>query len=144
MLNSYYIVEAGSLISLKDERGRDYSIIVNKKSVVISANGFHRSDWKIVIDYDDLKKVDSAITGTWYVDVCKGTIYAKFCKTKNSVREYLSMHRVINDCPTNLVVDHHPNHYGLDNRRENLRNISMEANSGNQFKKVSLHNCYFK
>lgn len=135
MKNKYEIVEAGEVITLTDEFKNSFSIIAEKRTVIIYANGDHRKDWKIIIDEDDLAKVNAAVDGRWYVDVSKGTIYAKFCKQIKGEREYISMHRLISDCPIDLVVDHHPNHYGLDNRKSNLTNVTMIENSCNKVMK---------
>jgi hypothetical protein len=134
MKNKYEIVEVGTTIELKDEFGNVHTITVSKRTVIIYANGFHHNDWKIVIDEKNLAKVDEAVDGRWYVSVCKGTIYAKFCKQSGKTRQYILMHRVITDCPNDLVVDHDPHHYGLDNREENLTTKSAAENNRNQLK----------
>ena len=143
MKNRYEIVEVGTVIDLEDEFGNIHSITVSKKSVIIYANGFHKKDWKIIIDEKNLNKVDEAIDRHWYVSVCKGTIYAKFCKQVNNNREYILMHRLIVDCPKDMVVDHHPHHYGLDNRDENLRIVTALENNRNKIKQKRKKLCYF-
>jgi len=134
MKNKYEIVEAGTKIMLADEFNNMHCILVSKKSVIIYANGNHRNDWKIIIDEEYFSKVDNAITGHWYVSVCQGTIYAKFCQRNNNIRKYILMHRLIVDCPNDLVVDHDPHHYGLDNRVENLEAKTAKENNCNQLK----------
>lgn len=134
MKNKYEIIEVGTTISLKDEFDNVHTITVTKKSVIIYANGYHRNDWKIIIDEKNLDKVDKAIDGSWYVSVCKGTIYAKFCKQQGKNRQYILMHRLITDCPDDLVVDHDPHHYGLDNREENLTAKTSIENNRNQLR----------
>ncbi|MDD3048997.1 MAG: hypothetical protein PHQ89_03360 [Bacilli bacterium] len=134
MKNKYIIIPVGEIVSLEDEFGNIINIVAEAPLVVIYANGFHKKDWKILIDLKNLEKIDKAVDGRWYVGVCKGTIYAKYCENKNKQRKYLLMHRVITDCPNHLVVDHHPHHYGLDNRECNLTNVTYEYNNSNQIK----------
>lgn len=143
MKNRYEIVEAGTVIDLEDEFGIVHSITVSKKTVIIYANGFHKENWKIIIDEKKLDKVDKAVDGHWYVSVCKGTIYAKFCKQVKNNREYILMHRLIMDCPQDMVVDHHPHHYGLDNREENLTVKTAIENNSNQIKQKRKTLTYF-
>ena len=52
------------------------------------------------------------------------------------------MHRLIVDCPKDMVVDHHPHHYGLDNRDENLRIVTALENNRNKIKQRKKL-CYF-
>lgn len=102
-------------------------------TVIIFANGGGKKDNMIIIDADKLELVDNAITGSWYISLCKGTVYAKFCvQKKGEKRKYLLMHRLIMNCPADMVVDHHPNHYGLDNRVVNLNIVTAEENLRNR------------
>lgn len=143
MKNRYEILEANTIIELEDEFGNTHEIQVPEKVVVIYANGYHKKDWKILIELKDLKKVDDAVDGSWYVGVSKGTIYARYCRNNNKKREYIFMHRIITDCPADFVVDHHPHHYGLDNRSCNLTTTTALENNRNQIKSKRLNNTYF-
>jgi len=64
----------------------------------------------------------------------KGKYYTSYALAKtcgsNKTRKTISMHRLIMNTPANLVVDH-INHNGLDNRKENLRNITRSENQKN-------------
>ena len=53
------------------------------------------------------------------------------------------MHRIITSCPEDMVVDHHPHHYGLDNRRGNLTIVTPLENQQNQIYQKKL-NGYLK
>ena len=71
-------------------------------------------------DYDKLivrKWIAQQHTKTWYV-VASGN-------------PWLSMHRLIMDCPSDKQVDH-INHDGLDNRKENLRIVTNSVNQHNR------------
>ena len=130
MKNRYEIIETGTEVFLTNEFGETHSVIVEKRTVIIKANGFNR-EWQILIDEEDLHLVDSIATGSWYIGVSKGTIYARYCKREKESREYILMHRLITDCPDEYVVDHNPHHYGLDNRRENLTITTLSDNCKN-------------
>jgi hypothetical protein len=70
MKNRYEIIEEGTLVELEDLYQNVIPVIVSNKAVIIYANG-KRREWKILIDYEDLEKVDIAINGRWYVGVCR-------------------------------------------------------------------------
>lgn len=116
-------------------------------TVTIFAN-LHKTLYEILIDEEDFALVDRATKNSWYIKTAKDTYYALFCIRKKGEKDiYVYMHRLImglieckNDKVTkrtglHLVVDHHPNHYGLDNRRENLRVVTVVENLRNQKRK---------
>lgn len=90
------------------------------------------------IDLDDLQKVDEAIQGRWYSHQ-SGTVnkvtYAIANHTAAERRagkpQIIRMHRVIADTPDHLEVDH-TNHDTLDNRRQNLKNVTHGENNSNR------------
>ena len=50
---------------------------------------------------------------------------------KNGKRKQIGMHRIILNAPKNMQVDH-INHNTLDNRKENLRNVTHSQNQMNR------------
>ena len=83
---------------------------------------------RALIDLEDVDKVKQykwRVNDQWYVltDI-KGT-------TKK-----IRIHRLIMDCPDNMVVDH-INHNPLDNRKSNLRICTQQQNNKNQKKKTN-------
>jgi len=59
------------------------------------------------------------------------TGYAVRCQKINGKRKKIYMHRFIMKCPTGLVVDHWDRN-GLNNRRCNLRRVTVQANNLNK------------
>lgn len=131
MKNTYEVITEEKIITIKNQFGYDVDIKIEAGTVIIYANAYGRR-WEIFINQEDLALVDEAASGRWYVSIKKDTIYASFCKQKNGIRVYTHMHRLIANCPEGLVVDHHPHHYGLDNRRHNLSVVSAADNSKNR------------
>jgi len=109
-------------------------IIPELDIVIILANGAGLKKIPILLDTDGFEKLDDLVKGTFYVNVSKRTAYAFFAKQSGQIRTINSMHRLLTDCPNHLVVDHHPNHYGLDNRSENLTVVTPEINLANAHK----------
>lgn len=73
---------------------------------------------RALIDIDDINKVKNY---KWHV-----THYNYvYSKTRN-----LRLHRLVMDCPDDMVVDH-INHNRLDNRKENLRICTQHQNNMN-------------
>lgn len=77
----------------------------------------------VLIDTEDLEKVKDI---NWNVELdSKGKKFYVRNRKKN-----LRLHRVITNCPPNLVVDH-INHNTLDNRKSNLRICTTKENNQN-------------
>lgn len=121
-------------------------------TITIFAKGTGQSH-KILIDEKDFQLVDFATKGSYYVKVAKGTSYALFCIRKKGQKDvYVRMHRLImgltvcvNDQilenhDLSLVVDHHPHHFGLDNRRCNLSIVTFNDNLRNKYYKKKPSN----
>ena len=87
---------------------------------------------EMIIDAEDLPKLDcvpNTIFAQW--SNFTNSFYA-ICNTKGGykIRKRIHIHRIISNCPDNLVVDH-INHDTLDNRKCNLRNVTRSENSLN-------------
>ena len=79
------------------------------------------------IDVEDISKV---INYGWGINK-KGYVVASSRHRTKEHRTNLRLHRVITNCPENMVVDH-INHDTLDNRKCNLRICSQNENIKNR------------
>jgi hypothetical protein len=68
---------------------------------------------------------------TWYVKRSSKTCcYVTGISTKEGKQTVTYLHRLLTNCPDNMVVDH-IDHNTLDNRLENLRVVTRKANIQN-------------
>jgi len=66
----------------------------------------------------------------WHSKVNKSSTYAVRSIRAAGRPKRIYMHRLIIDTPSHLVCDH-INHNGLDNRKQNLRNCTIQQNNAN-------------
>jgi hypothetical protein len=83
-----------------------------------------------MIDAEDFEKVKN-LGYTWHYYQGNGYPYIVNTVVDNGIRKRIYLHRVVNNCPDDLVVDH-INHDTLDNRKSNLRNVNISANQQNR------------
>ena len=84
---------------------------------------------RAIIDIDDVEKVKNI---KWRLSKRKHTSYVYGFTPEKRV---IKLHRLITDCPDNLVVDH-INHNGLDNRKINLKVCTTKENNQNLRKSI--------
>lgn len=101
-------------------------IIIKENHAEIVINSQKYGEKIALIDIDDIDKISSY---SWNLKPSKrGQFYIK---TSVAGKE-LKLHRLITNCPDNLVVDH-INHNTLDNRKVNLRNCTVVENGRNKY-----------
>lgn len=86
----------------------------------------------VLVDNEDFDLVSKY---KWYEAkaIRKGKYYTSYAVGKDGTtkeRKTISMHRLIMGFPDGLVIDH-INHNGLDNRKENLRVVTVSENQKN-------------
>jgi len=95
----------------------------------------HRKDGSVletIIDKADLW-IPQGFNGSWFAwwDKKNKSFYVRGNLFENGKWKTIHLHRLLMDCPDDLVVDH-KNHNTLRNIRDNLRNVTRGGNSQNQ------------
>lgn len=116
--------------------------IIIKKNYAIIKILCQGKNYNCLIDKED---IDIIKPYYWHLRIDKRhpncTPYVESIKFINKKRIRIHLHRLIMECPQNMVVDH-INHNGLDNRKENLRICNQKTNTRNR--KTSSHINYVK
>lgn len=80
-----------------------------------------------MVDAEDVEKI---INYGWYINK-KGYVVASSRYRVKNGHTSLRLHRIVMNCPPNMVVDH-INHNALDNRKCNLRICTQDENIRNR------------
>lgn len=89
--------------------------------------GYDCNNKPFIFDKEDYDKIKDYC---WWVDK-KGYVSTIIINREDKKHHTLKIHRIITNCPNDMVVDH-INHNPSDNRRENLRICTYQQNSWNQ------------
>ncbi len=99
-----------------------------------------------IVDVEDYEKLSQY---PWYAIKNKKKYYAGRASNQNGKKRIMFLHRQIMPPPTGFVVDHE-NGDGLDNRKANLRIVTVQENNWNnrqgfdegvsKYKGVTIHN----
>ena len=91
--------------------------IIDDKTMMIEIDDSKNNQYFCYIDSEDFDKVRFC---NWSVHKSSSTYYVYHHK-------YGMIHRLINNCPDELTVDHIDGN-GLNNRKNNLRNVTIQKN----------------
>jgi len=104
--------------------------VIRDDSAVIMVKGRGDEWMETIIDVEDLDKA-CAFPNTWMVFPGKrGEPYIRGVLTRAGQRRSFAFHRWIMDAPATFVVDH-ANGDTLNNRRSNIRIVSVATNNAN-------------
>lgn len=97
----------------------DYAIVYYKNR--------NKQEFEILIDLDDFKNLYQTSTG-FNVLLKEGN--RKYVRINGFNSKFVLLHRFIMDCPEDKIVDH-INHNTLDNRKSNLKVVTVSENAQN-------------
>lgn len=107
-----------------------YKIDIDNNIVLITIKNHHLGTVYSKVDLDDFNKINMFRT-TWHVTYKNNRIDGVRTKIqKHGKRKQVWLHRLITNCPSNMVVDH-INGDTLDNRKCNLRIVTQAENATN-------------
>lgn len=111
---------------INDRKENKFIIENNITKLIINSPKF--GELICLIDTEDINKIKHI---KWCVNYskCVKNFYV-VGHTKEDNRKVLHLHRLVTNCPSNLVVDH-INHNTLDNRKENLKICTKYENNQN-------------
>ena len=112
------------LLLIKNGRGitcPNKYFLIDDKTIMIEVTDKNANVYQSYIDIEDFEKVSFC---NWKIRKDSNTFY--LCNST-----YGFIHRIINDCPDELTVDHVDGD-GLNNRKANLRNVTMDINKLNK------------
>ena len=115
---------------------RGFNNIIEKDGQTIMIINRQGIDFEILIDKEDIDKINQY---KWHLHLRKRDMRYDVCAntyTVNSKRKYIILPRFLLDTPKGLTVDH-INRNTLDNRRCNLRNVTIFVNNLNKSNNTS-------
>lgn len=125
-----------------------YEICDNITKIFVNSKYGNDGILTVLIDTEDFNKVNQYKT-SWTVVYKNGRLDCILTKPQiNKVRYCIKLHRLIMDCPENLVVDHKDGNV-LNNQKSNLRIVSQAENStnlspNNKYCKTKYRNIYLE
>lgn len=137
---------------LEDQSGRDAATGPNSKSSIVNSKSqiglpICEDEFgpycRIPLTQNRCAKVDPEdyvwlSQFRWCCKANRDTCYAIRHIQEHGRTKRIHMHRQIMNTPDEMICDH-KNHNGLDNRRTNLRNCTIEQNNANRRKRGTRH-----
>ena len=102
--------------------------LIDNKTIMIEVTDKVGNIFYSFIDKEDFERVSFC---NWKIRKDSNTFY--LCNSKHGF-----IHRIISKCPDDLTVDHKDGD-GLNNRKSNLRNVSMKVNSLNKLSSSMIY-----
>lgn len=102
--------------------------LIDDSTIMIEVRDSDNEIYHSFIDKEDFDKVSFC---NWKIRKDARTFY--LCNSRHGF-----IHRIISNCPDNLTVDHQDGD-GLNNRKNNLRNVSMQVNNLNKQHSSMIH-----
>lgn len=108
----------------------EYEIRGDVTAIFVSSK--KHGEHEFLIDTNSLNDVSEAVY-SWHVSVSNkcATRYARGKSKESNYNKQILLHRLIANAPPDKVVDH-INHNTLDNRRSNLRLVTISENNQNK------------
>ena len=111
--------QASKYSKIKNHKTNEYDL-TNEYSI-----GYTSNEKEFYFDLEDYDKIKDYC---WHIN--NGYVYA-VGETHNGTMRTVALHRIVMNCPDNMVVDH-INHNKLDNRKANLRTCTQIQNCRNK------------
>lgn len=101
------------------------------KYIELSKKGKYKGLYRTIVDDEDYEELNKYNWGVLVNPARSNTQYVRRIKPGSKGKIFITMHRIIINCPNGLFVDH-INGDGLDNRKANLRICTDGQNKMNR------------
>ena len=114
--------------NLAQRKTNEYIFYQDYAEIVVDSKKYGVIKTKI-----DLEDVDKCKKYYWYLHFCPHTKSFYFqARDRDKKFKVIHLHRYLMDCPDNMVIDHINTYDHNDNRKSNLRIVTVKENNQNQ------------